>query len=355
MSQDIRKFIGSPSQLLNVSTYRLEGGRSHGVLCTEVDDGKGLNVLFAADRCMDIQRVRYKGVNFSYITDNSIPSPAYYNDRGIEYLRTFVPGFIMTCGLTNIGSPCVDEGEELGLHGRIHHTPADEYSVSVLPKDVSDVAKDGYSVKLSGKMIQSRVFGEHLVLDREYEMKYGSGKMTLTDTVQNAGFRAAPYMQLYHINFGYPFLSPDLEISIPTLDVTPRTELAKERLASWNKVSLPKDGDDETCYYHKMGKNSDGISSVILYNRSLDIGICYEYDARILDHFVEWQLFGSGEYILGMEPCNGPIEGRDAARKRGELKFLQPGEKVVNRIKFSFFEGKEAFDSFRGKQKEMVK
>ena len=32
----------------------------------------------------------------------------------------------MTCGLTQVGSPCRDGDEELGLHGRIHHPPARE-------------------------------------------------------------------------------------------------------------------------------------------------------------------------------------------------------------------------------------
>jgi hypothetical protein len=46
------------------------------------------------------------------------------------------------CGLSQVGSPATDGGEELGLHGRAHHTPArqvvakgfwegDEYLTSV--------------------------------------------------------------------------------------------------------------------------------------------------------------------------------------------------------------------------------
>ena len=69
------------------------------------------------------------------------------------------------------------------------------------------------------------------------------------------------------------------------------------------------------------------------------------------------QFVNSMYHFFVPEAGDGPeivITGGDVNHIRNVLR-MKPGEKVVNRIKFSFFEGKEAFDSFRGKQKEMVK
>ena len=34
----------------------------------------------------------------------------------IPGLALFYGGMVMTCGLSNVGGPCVDQGEELGRH-----------------------------------------------------------------------------------------------------------------------------------------------------------------------------------------------------------------------------------------------
>jgi hypothetical protein len=36
---------------------------------------------------------------------------------------------------------------------------------------------------------------------------------------------------------------------------------------------------------------------------------------------------GEGTYVVGMEPANCLVEGRDKERERGTLQFLQPGER----------------------------
>ena len=92
---------------------------------TDINTGSGLQYTVLPDRAMDISLASYKGTNLVYLTCNGETNPAFYEQEGIGWLRTFAAGLFTTCGLTYLGSPCEDEGEQLGLHGRISTTLPD--------------------------------------------------------------------------------------------------------------------------------------------------------------------------------------------------------------------------------------
>lgn len=48
--------------------------------------------------------------------------------KGDGFLKSFTAGFLTTCGLGNVGTPCTDQGKSFGLHGTIGNTPADRAS-----------------------------------------------------------------------------------------------------------------------------------------------------------------------------------------------------------------------------------
>ncbi|MEA3346163.1 MAG: DUF4432 family protein, partial [Chloroflexota bacterium] len=50
------------------------------------------------------------------------------------------------------------------------------------------------------------------------------------------------------------------------------------------------------------------------------------YRKAELPHFTEWKQMGDGDYVVGMEPANCLVEGRDVDRAAGRLQFLEPGE-----------------------------
>ncbi len=56
---------------------------------------------------------------------------------------------------------------------------------------------------------------------------------------------------------------------------------------------------------------------------------------------------GEGTYVVGMEPANCLVEGRDELRKKGTLEFLQPGEKKEFELEIGVLNGKEAIDRFK--------
>jgi hypothetical protein len=59
-----------------------------------------------------------------------------------------------------------------------------------------------------------------------------------------------------------------------------------------------------------------------------ELGLTYQlrFRHRELPEMVQWKQMGQGTYVLGLEPANCRVEGRSAARARGTLVELAPGE-----------------------------
>lgn len=113
-------YYGHESQLFGVEEYRLTGGKGDGLRLLRVQNGKGLDFTISADRCADISRLHFRGENCGFFSANGYVSPAYYDDKEAGWLKIFSAGFLSTCGLLAVGSPCTDEGVRLPLHGAIH-------------------------------------------------------------------------------------------------------------------------------------------------------------------------------------------------------------------------------------------
>ena len=110
------KYVGDFSQLFGIKEYTLSGGTSKGVKAFDIRNGSGLEFTVLADRCLDIAGLSFKGANCSYISKTGIVAPEYYDETGIGFLRSFYAGFLTTCGLRNVGSPCEGNGETFSMH-----------------------------------------------------------------------------------------------------------------------------------------------------------------------------------------------------------------------------------------------
>lgn len=69
-----------------------------------------------------------------------------------------------------------------------------------------------------------------------------------------------------------------------------------------------------------------------LINRARELGAYIRYRAAELPHLWQWTMLGQGVYTVALEPANCWMEPRAEARKRGELKFLAPGEVANHRL-----------------------
>lgn len=180
-TRQLSDYIGDISQVGGIKRYVLLSGKAKGVEAADINNGNGLLYSVVPDRGLDIYHLSYKGIPISFLSKTGIVSPAYYNGRGYEWLRSFGGGFLTTCGLTQAGEPCSYNGNEYGLHGYYSNIPADNVSIA------ADWVDDSYVMRLSGHIRQSKVQNENLVLKRVIETKLGVDEINIGDIIINEG------------------------------------------------------------------------------------------------------------------------------------------------------------------------
>lgn len=317
-------YIGHETQFYGVEEHRLVGGKGDGIRLLEVNNGSGLEAVISLDRNADISRLRYKGINMNYFSPCGYTAPAFCEAQGTNWLKSFTAGFLTTCGLQAVGSPCCDEGEQLPLHGSIANQPTDR----------SNWYEEDGKLIVTTRTPDETIFGRKLRLLRTFTFPIGKNEFTFSDTIENTGDRVEPFEILYHMNMGYPLLDEDSIVRILSEKVTPRNEHAAEDIDNWMRMEKPMAGYEERCYYHEM--KDRGYAST--FQPKLKVGLAIEYDATELDCFVEWKMMGIRDYVLGLECGNAYPDGRDVMREQGRLKFLQPGQKKTYTVTIKMLE-----------------
>lgn len=327
-------YIGHSSQLCGVEEHRLVGGRGDGLRLLQVKNGKGLEFTVSADRCADISRLSFKGDNYGFFSACGYAAPAYYDDKDAGWLKNFTAGFLTTCGLDAVGSPCEDEGESLPLHGRISNTPAEHLLWD----------EDDTSIWIKAVMNHARIFERKLMLTRVITCSKQTNEITICDTVENIGDAESPLMLLYHMNMGYPLLSEAAELFIPAAHVTPRNEHAAKDLDTWDRVLTPTPGFVEQCYYHDF-QTKEGRAGI--FNPQIGKGLLISFDTAGLDCFTQWKMMGVRDYVMGLEAGNCYPDGRDVMRKQGRLKFIAPGQKIQYQVHLRIVEDAEQWKQIK--------
>ncbi len=312
-------YIGHDTQLYGVEEHRIVGGKGDNMRLYEIHNGRGLDLTISLDRNGDITRLRYKGMNMSYLSSCGYVAPAYYDSISSNWLNSFTAGFLTTCGLQSVGTPCVDQGEELPLHGSIANQPAAH----------SYWNQEGDELVIYTTTLDETIFGRKLRLGRRIGVSTKSNTFTIEDTITNTGDKVEPVEILYHMNMGYPLLDEDSVITIPSAQVIPRDDHAAEDIANWMHMEKPQAGYQERCYYHKFDSRQAMAS---IHQPKLDTTLTISFDSQELDGFVEWKMMGVRDYVLGLECGNCYPDGRDVMRKTGMLKTLQPGEEKKYKV-----------------------
>lgn len=324
-------YMGQWLQVRGAETYTLSGGKGNGMRFLCVRNGLGLEAWISLDRAGDLSRVTFKGENMGYFSPVGYVAPAYYNPA--DFLASFTAGFFTTCGLTGVGSPCVDEGEHVPLHGTVSNIPSTLSAV--------EETEQALTVKL---IVRDTAFGgRKLTLYRTYVFSYTDNTVQLTDTVKNEGSIASPYMILYHCNMGYPLLTEKTQVVIPNTAVKGRDDHAAQFIETALQMETPKAGYRERCYYYDVTEKN-GVASVGIYNQEIQKGVVLSYDKSTLPYFTQWKMMGEREYVLGLEPGNCTPDGRDVMRKNGTLQFLQPEQSQTTSLSFAFITEKSEFD-----------
>jgi hypothetical protein len=335
-TESLLRYVGDAAQVFGIKDYTRIGSKADGMRVVELYTEKGLNITVLPDRGMDIAALSYKGVNLSFLSNTGLTGSRYFTEDGARgFMRNFHVGFLTTCGLTYMGAACTDGGEELGLHGVISNTPAYEVCPHV------DMTGENAKISVQGKVKQARLFGEHLVLDREVSCDALGSDFVIRDSIQNLGFSPTPFMLLYHFNFGYPMLDEGNRLVLPSAGVLPRDEDARRGISEYRRISAPADHYKEQVFFHNLYHDEDGKTTVGLINDRLQLMVTVSYDLSGLPMLTQWKSMGAGEYVLGLEPGNCHVMGRDKAREDGTLPFLQPGESKEYAISVKITEGAE--------------
>lgn len=318
----MNRYIGNELQLYGVREMRLVGGKADEMRVLSVRNGCGLEFEVSLDRCGDITLLSVNGDNMSYLAPCGFVSPRYYDNAGSGFLKSFSAGFFTTCGLTAVGSPCVDNGEALPMHGTISNTPCESFTYYI----------ENNEIHIKIKVRDAALFADKLMLEREYVCPLDKNEIRMTDRITNIGSKVSPLEVLYHCNMGYPLLSENSKVTIPSMAVTPRNEHAKEGLEKCLVMEKPQADYVEKCYYHTL----DGDTCVSIFNDDINKGVNIKFNTDELPCFTEWKMMGEGEYVLGLEPGNCLPDGRDVMREKGILEFLEPNEVKTHHITFEF-------------------
>ena len=318
--RQILRYIGDYSQLFGIKEYTLSGGKTNGVKAFDINNGAGLEFTVLADRCLDIGKLTFKGVNCTYLAKTGIVSPMYYNGGEFAFHRNFYGGLLATCGLRNVGNPCVDNGESFTLHGLISNIPGEEVCASTVWEG------DVPIMTISGQMREARFFGENMRLMRKISCQYGENRIFIHDCIENLGFNSEVLMLLYHFNIGYPLLDEDAVLLSPCNTVVPRDSEAAKGIRSWQRMQPPTHSYAEQVFYHDLKTDAEGNTCVAMVNHRLELGIALHFNKKQLFNLTQWKQMGEGEYVLGIEPCNCYVGGRLDPRHKDIREYLKPGE-----------------------------
>ena len=344
---ELRAYAGNIDQLGGVRLGELSDGRARGLRVADFDTGGGLSFTVLLDRGMDIGAARYRGVPIAWQANPGLAAPAYYEQDGLGWLRTFHGGLMAGCGLTYAGAPCVDEGEPLGLHGRLGHLPAGNVWAEGAWRGAE------YEMWVRGYMRQAVVFGENITLTRRIWSRLGERRLFVRDVVVNEGLQTTPHMMLYHCNFGFPLLAEGSELIAPSRQVIPRDDVAAPDLEQHRVYEAPQPDYAERVFYHDMAAGDDGFVTLLLANRGFEdgkgLGIYLRYRQAELPRFIQWKNVCAGTYVTGLEPANCWVEGRDKDRERGMLQFLAPGEEREYRLEIGVLDGNAEIDAWAGR------
>ena len=345
--QQLLDHTGDISQLGGVRRVLLSGGRSEGVEAVQFRTGSGLTFLAVPGRALDITMAEHNGVPLAWRSPAGEAAAAFYEPQGAGWVRSFAGGLLTTCGLTQVGGACDDDGESLGCHGRISNTPADCVW--------SDSAWDGdeYRMWTVGKVRDYNFKVDNLLLTRRISAVLGQSKIWIDDVVENEGPSRSPHMILYHINAGFPVVAAGSKLIASTASLEPVDDNAEQNKDHHHLCEPPTPGWSDKCYYHDMNCDADGWSYSAMINRQMEFGFYVKYLKAQLPIFTQWNRYATREYVVGIEPANCGVGGRAAERARGTLQFIEPGESRHYSLEIGVLSGEDEIRRFEDRVAEV--
>lgn len=330
MQRSELKKMGSIQQMAYVRNMEFKEGRACGMKAFQVKSGD-LQFTAAQDKCLDIVELAYKGRTLNFLSKPGLQNRQHYDSSGFDAQRSIMGGLFFTCGTDNVGTPEVEPHHPLPMHGSLRSTPAEHVC-----GDAFWVGEE-YHIRISGEMRQAQLFGENVVLRRTIETVLGSNVISIQDEFENESYEEVPFMLLYHCNAGYPLLDQHAVIDIPAEQTVLRGEDSQTSL-NWREMEAPKDGKPEEVFFHQVQADNKGNTYAAVINKELGLGLKVHYNKNQLPNLTQWKSEASGDYALGLEPCNCRVNGQTWEKENHTLMTLKSGEKKTVELKFEILE-----------------
>ena len=347
INPDWKEKVSNHAQIGGIETSVLDNGAGRGTRIAWINTGTGLRFKVVIDRAMDIAEAFFNEHSLAWLSHGGITYPQPFSDKGIDWLRTFGGGLLTTCGLSHVGGPESDEFGDRGLHGLISNTPAEIISI-IQP----DPRTDNLEMSITGIIRETKPFGPSLELKRTISATLGKATIRIHDEVVNKGNTDAPHMLLYHFNFGYPLIDAETDL-LWKGKWHPRhgEESAKifKEGNDFRKCPEPLAdhlGSGEEVALVDIEANIFGESVCGIHNSKLGLALALKFQKEQLPWFANWQHWGKGEYVTGMEPSTHALTGQAKAREDGSLIFIEPGAKRDYDIKLEVISSKDLIDEF---------
>lgn len=331
--------LSNAAQLGGIETSVIDNGLGKGTRIAWINTGTGLRFKVVIDRAMDIADAFYNQHSLAWLSHAGTLPPQPFSDRGIDWIRTFGGGLLTTCGLSHAGGPESDAYGERGLHGLVSNIPAEIESI-IQP----DPVMGKMEMSITGIIKQTQVFGPILELRRTISATLGEAKIRIHDEVLNRANTVTPHMMLYHCNFGWPLADEGAEIvwqgAWQSRDGDPNNPIFREG-NDFRRCPAPLDehsGGGEEAAFIDIDADADGICHCGLRNAALGLEVALRFQKSQLPWMTNWQHWGKGEYVTGIEPGTNPPIGQAKAREQNTLIQLAPGERRIYDLEIEVLE-----------------
>jgi hypothetical protein len=275
---------------------------------------------------------------------------------GLGWLKGFNE-WIVRCGLNSIGAPCQDtaldnNGNEfevsLTLHGNIANIPARSVSI-----EITDEA-----IILKGEVDETMLFGPALRLNTEIRTEFGSGRLTIIDTVTNIGNNPTEHELLYHVNYGKSLLEKGSRMVAPFKQVAPRDPRAAEGMDTFDEYGAPQIGFVEQAYLYELaGKEGSHETITMLRNAAGNEASLLRFSLKDFSCFTLWKnTAGKADgYVTGLEPATNYPNSRRFEREKGRVLTLAGGESRSTQLLIEILDTKNAIQAAEDEIKTLQK
>lgn len=329
--KELLSYVGNMDQIAGVTRKKIQEGNGDGIRVMEVRNASGLEFSVMESRCMDIASMSYKGIPLNFLSKNGLVYPLRYLPPSSEdTLRHLCGGLFYTCGTQNVGYECVDQGEHLVCHGRIKAMSAAKTGAA------AEWKAGDYEINISGEVRETSLFGENIVLRRKMRTSLGKPTLYITDEIENEGFEERPFMYMYHLNLGFPFVNEHTYIETEAATLGCRDAWAKPYMKDYEDMDRPEYPGREICLVHEFKEKKEVVTYA--WNPEFKFGFYIKQDTRVMPFLHQWKTNCAGTYALGLEPANCHCEGRVKEREYGTLRTIKPFEKIKVELELGIVE-----------------